>query len=156
MLNLSLLDLFLRLLPEGFLLMFAAYALSGKKVDKKNLCISSILFMIIIFFVRKLPIHFGVHTILLFIVYTSIAVWINKIELMKAISSVLISTIIMLVGEGINGFMLDKLGVKLDVVFKDPLMKNLYFLPSLLIFLVIILIIKRFIRVRKVSGNVFN
>jgi hypothetical protein len=150
MLELSLIDLFLRLLPEGFLLMFAAYTLSGKKVDKKNLCISSILFMIIIFFVRKLPIHFGVHTIILSIVYISLAVWVNKIELMKAISAVLISTIIMFVGEIVNSFALEMLGVKLNIIFNDPLIKNLYLMPSLLIYLVIVLILGKFTKARKV------
>ena len=59
-------------IPESFLLVFVSYVFAGKRVNRKLYFISSILFVIVACLVRRLPIHFGVHTIIIILIYSII------------------------------------------------------------------------------------
>lgn len=141
MLRLSLLELFLRLIPEGIIISFALYILSNVKIDKKKLLISGVIFGISIYLIRLLPIHFGVHTILLIIIYIVISVNFNKINLLKAISSSLVTLMILSACDFINFFMIVHVfNISIEYLLKDPLTKTLLGLPGLGLFFIIILV----------------
>ncbi len=141
MLRLSLLELFVRLIPEGIIISFALYILSNVKIDKKKLLISGVIFGISIYLIRLLPIHFGVHTILLIIIYIVISVNFNKINLLKAISSSLVTLMILSACDFINFFMIVHVfNISIEYLLKDPLTKTLLGLPGLGLFFIIILV----------------
>lgn len=105
MLRLSIIELFLRLIPEGILYAFAMYAFTNtKKIDIKKILICGILLGISIYLIRFLPIHFGVHTILFLMIYIFISVKIIQVEVLNAIAYGLIMVITLFISEWINVF----------------------------------------------------
>ncbi|KZL89460.1 hypothetical protein [Clostridium magnum] len=157
MLKLLPIEIFLRLIPEAFILILAGYAFSSKEVEKKLFCVASILLAMATYFVRMLPIHFGVHTIILLVIYVLLSVKINKIDIVKAMSAGLISSIILFLCEWINVFTLTKLlNINVDIVFKSPVKKCIYLLPSIMLFgLIISLIFYTNVLRKKGCKNVF-
>lgn len=158
MLRLSLLELFVRLIPEGIIISFALYILSNVKIDKKKLLISGVIFGISIYLIRLLPIHFGVHTILLIIIYIVISVNFNKINLLKAISSSLVTLMILSACDFINFFMIVHVfNISIEYLLKDPLTKTLLGLPGLGLFFIIILVFYKIkYKNSEESNHVFN
>lgn len=159
MLQISPLEILFRGVPESFLLIFISYLFTHKKVNKKLCFISSVLLAVITYLVRMLPIHFGVHTIIMMIIYIIVIVVINQIPINKAISSILSGTIMLLICEWINLFILDGwVRVNIEVILKKPLMKILYFIPSLILFACMIWVLRVLINKTKKedSKNVFN
>lgn len=157
MLKLLPIELFLRAIPEALILILAGYAFAGKEIEKKLFCISSILLGVSAYLVRMLPIHFGVHTIILLVVYVLLSVSINKIDIIKAISAGLVSSIILFLCEWINVFVLtDVLKINIDILFKSPIKKGIYLLPSIALFALVIMLLF-YINVihRKGRKNVF-
>lgn len=159
MLQLTLLEFFLRTIPESILLIFFTYLFSGKKINKKYYFVSTIIFAIIAYLVRKLPIYFGVHTIISILIYIIVNVLINKIPIDESISSILSGTILLSVCEWINLFVLnDCLKINIQVMMNHPIMKILYMMPSLILFICFIWLIYLFIFKNKKEDckNVFN
>ena len=106
MLKLTLLEFFLRGLPEGFLIIFAVYAFSKTVINIKRYIVSSIIFVIAVYLIRLLPIQYGVHTILNIIVIIVLAVNINKIGIIKSIQASIMTIILEFICEGINIFII--------------------------------------------------
>lgn len=158
MLQLVPLEFFLRSIPESFLYILISYLFASKKINKKNYFVSSMLFAVTAYLVRRLPIHFGVHTIIMAIIYITINVFVNKIPIDEAISSILIGAILLLTCEWINLFILnDFLKISIQIIASNPMMKTLYMMPSLILFACLILILYLFIfkNKKKDQKNVF-
>ena len=157
MLKLPLLELFLRGIPEGFLIIFSVYAFSKTVVNKKRYLISSIIFLVAVYLIRLLPIQFAVHTILGLIMTIVLTVNINKIPIIKSIQACIVATIVESICEGLNIFMIQYI-FKVDVnyVFNEPTLKIVFGIPSLLIFacIAIFYYISKF--KRKELRDVFN
>lgn len=133
MLKLHPIEFFLRTIPEGFLFVFVVYVFSKTAIDKKKYIISSVLFAIIIFMVRLLPINYGVHTILSLILLLMLTTKYNKIDVMKSISSVLILVLIQFLAEAINILIINLIpNINTDILLEDPVYKTLLGLPSLI------------------------
>lgn len=144
MLKLSIWELIFRTIPEGFAFILASYVFARKDIEKYRYIISSILLGVIVYLIRMLPIHFGVHTILSIMIYILLTTAINKIEVIKAVSAALSSTIIMFLSEGLNVLLLDKLfNIKIEDVVNEVNMKLLYGSPSLIFFVIIIFVLCR-------------
>lgn len=142
MLKLLPIEFFLRTIPEAFILILAAYAFSSKKPEKSVFCISAILLGLATYLIRMLPIHFGVHTIILLVIYVLISVNINKIDIIKAISAGLVSSIVLFFSEWLNVFVLTKvLKIDIDTIFKSPIRKSVYLLPSMMLFVLIVILV---------------
>lgn len=157
MLQLSLLELFFRTLPESCIYIWSGSIFSNNKIDKTKFILSSILLSLCTFCIRLLPIHFGVHTILFLIVYILICALINKIDIIKSISSGLILVIILFICEGINVFILRLLQIDIETTFKEPVTKLLYGIPSLFLFgLIITILYKIKSKRRRLYKNVSN
>ncbi|HEY8892072.1 MAG TPA: hypothetical protein VIM70_17680 [Clostridium sp.] len=135
MLRITLLEFFLRGLPEGFLIIFAVYAFSKTVINLKKYIISTIIYIVAVYLIRLLPIQYGVHTFLNIIVIIVLTVNINKIGVIKSIQASIMAMILEFICEGINVFIIGYI-FKADItyVLREPSLKILYGIPSLLIF----------------------
>ncbi len=141
MLKLSALEFFLRAIPESFLIIFAVYAFSKTTMEVKRYSLSSIIFSVMIYIIRSLPIHYGVHTVLGIIVSILITVNINKIDVIKAIQAVIITITLQFICEGINVFIIQNVfHADINYVFNNSTLKILYGIPSMIILACIVIL----------------
>jgi hypothetical protein len=139
----ALITLILSGIPETFLCVLGIYLLSGMKIPKKTYYCSSILLALLIFFIRKLPINYGVHTILNIISLILLSIYIIKIPVIKAISYTFIVYVLLSLSEVINVVMLiNMFNVDINSVLSDPISKSLFGLPYLFLFGSSILLIR--------------
>ncbi|MBX4260270.1 hypothetical protein KTC96_03065 [Clostridium estertheticum] len=139
MLRLTLSYVFLRILPEEFLFIFAVYVFSKTIINVEKYMKSSIIYIIAVYLIRLLPIQYGIHTIIAVVVVILLTVNINKISIIKSIQASLMTVILLFICEGINVFIIQHI-FKADVkyVFSQPLSKIVYSTPSLVIFALIV------------------
>lgn len=139
MLKLEPIEIFFRLLPEGFLIIFAIYAFSKTKINKNKYIVTSLISGLAFYLIRMLPINYGVHTILSMGFVMLMGVNFNKIELIKVIKSCLIYIITQFASEGVNIFIIQNiLKENINEIFLNPISKILYGTPSLVIMFLII------------------
>ena len=139
MLQLTLLELFTRTIPEGMIFIFAGYVFSNKPLDMKKLAFSGALLGLGTYCIRHLPIHFGIHTILNLLMHMALLVWINNIEFSQAISTALISIAILLVCEWVNILVVTEVfHIPTDFFLNKDLLRVLASIPSLLLFFLIV------------------
>jgi len=135
MLKLTLLDCFARGLPEAFLFILAAYAFSKNALNLRRYLLSSVLLVVMGYCIRLLPIQYGLNTILSTIGLIILIIKINKIDIIKAITSSIAIVILELICEAINVLIIQYVfKADMNFVFNDPTLKILYGIPSLLIF----------------------
>lgn len=135
MLKISFLEFLLRGLPEAFLLIFAIYTFTKSFLQKKSFLFSSLLLGVLVYLIRFLPIHYGVHTLIVIIAMITLSTYINKIDIIKSIKASIVAIILEFFSEGINVFIIQFVFKKdMNLIFSSPLQKTLYGLPSLLIF----------------------
>lgn len=134
MLKLTLLEFLARGIPEAFLFIFAAYAFSKNVLNIRRYLLSSVLFASMGYFIRLLPINYGVNIILSIIIFIIIIININQIDTIKSIKAVVITVILEFACEGINILIIQSI-LKLNVnyIFSNPTLKILYGIPSLLL-----------------------
>lgn len=134
MLHLSVMELFLRAIPDSIILIVGAHIFSNVKIDKQKMIKSTVFISLIIYFIRCLPITFGIHILLGVLGVTIILTKIHHIDLLKVIKGVFLTMFIQYISEIINITWIQLcLGKNLDTVFSNPAIKSLYGLPSLLI-----------------------
>lgn len=141
MLRLTAFEFIVRVIPEAFVLIFAMAALSNTKLNVKRYIISSLLLGICEYGIRMLPINYGVPTILdIFIMI--ILMWsINKADVILAIKSSLITTIVLFISEGLNMIILNFIFKdRLEAIMINPTLKEIYGLPSLICFSIVTII----------------
>jgi len=140
MLRLTAFEFIVRSIPEAFVYIFACYAVSNNKLNIKRYIISSMLFAICVYFIRMLPINYGVHTILSIITQTIILISISKIDIVLAIKSSIITTIFLFIMELLNLLALNLIfKEQLEAIMLNPILKTIYGLPSLVCFGVVVL-----------------
>ncbi|AVK47994.1 hypothetical protein AXY43_08125 [Clostridium sp. MF28] len=141
MLRLTVFEFIFRLVPEAFVLILAMIALSNVKLNSKRYIISSLLLAVCEYGIRLLPINYGVPTILDIFVMIIIMWSINKADVVLSIKSSLITTIVLFMCEGLNMLLLNiAFRNSLDVIMLNPVLKEIYGLPSLVCFAIITLI----------------
>ncbi|MBP2033523.1 hypothetical protein J2Z42_002226 [Clostridium algifaecis] len=156
MIKISLLDVLLRGIPEAFLFVFASYLFCNKKFDEKYIILSTIIFDIGIYCIRILPIQFGVHIILNTILYVFISVKINKISYMQSIQYCIILQVILSLSETVNLFILNSISTyDSHTLLNSSILKNICFLPSIVMFLLGILICYKFLYKKNNVGSNF-
>lgn len=132
MLRISLFEFIIRGIPEEFLFVLAVHAFSKTGINPKRYLISGMLFWVSQYFIRCLPIQYGIHSILSLIVLIIITSLINKIDIIKSIRAGIITFILGFALEGINvcfiQFVLNK---DLNIVVNNPFLKTLYGYPSI-------------------------
>jgi hypothetical protein len=80
---------------SGVVVLLLIYMFSGKRIDKNRFIISSIILGICTYIVRLLPIHFGIHTLIILMLIVLISVVFLKIEIFKAIVAGILIMILM-------------------------------------------------------------
>ncbi|WP_411682628.1 hypothetical protein [Clostridium thailandense] len=158
MLRLTVLEFFLRLIPESLLFTLGVYVFAHVRIEKSRYFASSILLAIGIYLIRMLPIHFGIHTGIVIMLYISLTTFLNKIPIKKAISASMLWTITLSASESLNAYILNCLKLNMQSILNNPLAKVLYFTPSLIMFLLAILLANILISKSEKEGskNVFN
>ncbi|WP_251861163.1 hypothetical protein [Clostridium sp. Marseille-Q2269] len=155
MLKIGITELLIRTLPECFLIIFITQAFSNIKINKSKYLITSVLLSIIIYSIRLLPIHFGVHTILNIIVIILISTLINDITPIKAITYSLILMSSLALSEALNLYFIYKMfATNIEAILNDPLKKCIYLMPSMVMLVIIVLFILK-IKNRRLK-DVFN
>lgn len=147
--KLTLIDIFLKLIPESFILIWGISAISNKLISKKIHIIYCILLSIEVYVVRLLPIHFGVHTIIsnIFIICLLI---IAEFSIDTAIRNTLLMTLLLVISEFLNILLLKIFNINIEVHFKIPGVESFLFLPSLL-FLILLIYLTKFLLRKKVE-----
>ncbi len=151
-------DIFLRLIPEGFIIILAGYAVSRTIINAKLYIISSVVLALITYVFKILPISAALPMILSAIVAIILLVYINKIKVIFAVISTIACMILTLLFEGVNIFVLGTLlGIDPDTIFQNTstILRNVYGLPSLFLFAAIVLTYYLISR-RKAKKNVVN
>ncbi|EJO5346329.1 hypothetical protein NRP93_000371 [Clostridium botulinum] len=144
MLKISITELLVRILPECFLFIFIIQSLSNSKLNKNKYILSSILLSIIMYSIRLLPIHYGVHTILNIMAIILICTFINHVTTIKAITYSLILSIFLGLSESLNLFFVYKIfGQNTVDILNHPLKKCICIMPSIIILVVIALVMFR-------------
>jgi hypothetical protein len=135
MLKLPFIELIIRLIPEGLAFILSGYALTRNVINMKRFLLSGVLLAIAGYFIRLLPIDYGIHSVLTLISFIILVININKFNVIKSIQAGIGSMIIMFISEGVNVAIIQFILKKdIDAIFADPILKTLYGLPSLLIF----------------------
>lgn len=154
MLKVSILELFLRFIPEAALIILTGYIISRKKIELSYVFISSIILAVSIYLIRMLPIQFGIHTILGGIISVLLLISINKISIDKSVFSIFIVIILEGIFETLNLiFIRNILALNTDAILSDPISKVIWFIPSLILVSLTIFIIMVFINKHYKSKN---
>ena len=137
MLRLTWTELFLRSIPELFIIIWGIHVLSRKRLNIRNYVFSSISIALSVFFIRRLPIYFGVHMIANIILIISVMI-IIEIPVIKAVRNTLIMIFVLSLSEFINFFILNLLKINTNFEGINPIMKCILCSPSLIITLIFI------------------
>lgn len=158
MFQLTIPDIFLRVIPEVVLFTWASYCISSTKINRKNFALSCLILGIGCYLIRSLPIIFGINSLLIVLLVISVNIWINKISKIKAIKTSVFVYIVMFFSELITVVILQVLlKVNLSEIVKNSLLKNIYLAPTLIVFAVAILVINKVLTKRaskKLNVNV--
>ena len=150
MFQISLIELIGRTIPEGLLFVWAFYTLSQTKIQLNRYFLSVLIMVILSQGSKLLPIHSEVHTLLILVGLIITNVLINKINTIKSILVTLSTTIIEFICEIINLLLIQYLfKVDTEYIFSNSKLKVLYGLPSLILFVFFIILIKLLINKRK-------
>ncbi|WP_238883103.1 hypothetical protein [Clostridium sp. YIM B02551] len=129
-----LIELVVTCIPQMFLMAITIYMIANKIFDKKKILISTAIMGPIGLVVPKLPISFGVHTIIMMSIYLIVLISINKIEVRKSVSGLLVCLFIIIISEFINFAILGVFGITPD---KKEFITQFYMIPSTLIYILI-------------------
>jgi len=152
MLKVTILEFFIRFVPESFLVIIAGNIFANKRIERTPLIISGVILSISIYLIRMLPILFGVHTVLGAAVAAILFIVVNKIPVTRAISSTFVIIIILGISETLNLiFIQEVLKVDIQKILANPVEKVLYFIPSMLI--VVCNIILFYIVLKKIKNR---
>lgn len=153
--KLTYIDFFLKLIPESFIFIWGISTISNKVISKKIHIIYCILLSIVIYVVRLLPIHFGVHTIINNI-FTICLLIIAEFSINTAIRNTLLMTLLILISESFNILLLKILNINIEVQSEMPGVVSLLFLPSLLLLILLIYLTKFLLRKKVEKINVID
>ncbi|APM41315.1 hypothetical protein [Clostridium kluyveri] len=155
MLKLQWIEIFLRLIPEMFLVIWGIAIISRRSLNIKKHILLSIMLGIIVFFTRDLPIYFGVHTIII-IILTIITMVIAGIPIIASIYGTLIMSLMLSLSESVNMILLNLLNTTTTINSMNPIKKCILGIPSLVILFLIIITLNYIITRRKKLKDVSN
>ncbi len=135
--SISLIELIIKGIPEGFLTILGMHFFTKTKVDGKKYFLLGIAYIVITYLVRKLPIHLGVNT-LISILTMILLFWAaykeQREKAAKIIASAVAIYIIIMVSEAINVLSLQAIygRAQMELLLSDefPLTKSIYTIPS--------------------------
>lgn len=142
--KISILELFIGLIPEAIVFMFGGYILTRTKLEVKKILCFGIIIGFISYLIRLMPVIPGISIIFIVITVTLFLVIISRVDVMKTIPAVLTLFVLRLGTEWLNVMLLEKvLNLPLEEIFKNPVAKTIAGMPSFLVFALIIFILYR-------------
>ncbi|WP_236897403.1 hypothetical protein [Clostridium beijerinckii] len=148
MFKLTCIDFFFRTIPETFILIYGIHTISQKSINIHKYILSGLILSILIFFIRELPIYFGVHTEFS-MVATMFTMLFVDIPLILNIQSTFLIYLMLSLSEFVNMLLLNKAQVNTDISILEPLIRCLYGIPSLIILILLIISIKFLLKKRR-------
>lgn len=130
----QIIEFLLRGIPEMFITLFGIGIIADKKTSIKKYIFFSIVLGISAFFVRKLPIYFGIHTILATILIIGI-VYISGVPLIKAIYASLLMASLLSFCEYLNLVLLDYFHIDITLANLSLIKKVILTSPSLILYI---------------------
>jgi hypothetical protein len=155
MLRLTWIEFLFRTIPEIFILIWGIHVIAKKSINIRQYVCSSIIIATLSFFVRWLPIYFGVHMIINLILMISIMVVIN-INIVRAIYGTLLIYFILSLSEFFNIVILNFLNININIDVLTPITKCIIGVPSLIMLVLLILLIKYLLKMKEGIGSVSN
>lgn len=157
MLKLHWIELFLRSIPEMFLVILGITTIAKKSFSIKKYIFLSIIMGIIAFLIRNLPIYFGVHTIII-LIFTIIIMVISGIPIIISVYSTLIISLMLSLSEFISIFILNffNINTNINIINVNSIKKCILGIPSLVILFLIIITLNYITTRREKSKNVSN
>ncbi|MHB1452385.1 MAG: hypothetical protein ACYCYM_00315 [Saccharofermentanales bacterium] len=157
MLQISLFELVVRGILEGFLFILAVHAFSRTRIDRIPYTISSLIFISFTYVIRLLDINFGVHTVLNLIVIIGLCVFINRLSLFSVVKGAMLSVLIMFAIEGVNIALLQFVYKDdLVLIIADPYKKTLAGMPGIILFGITVIILYYIMAYKKNMTKVEN
>lgn len=137
----SLVELFARGIFEGFLLVLANHAFARKKIIWKPYIITGVLVAMVTYFIKLLPITFGVPMILSSLCMIFLCVFICKIDLFTSVKGAMLTILILIAIETLNFLFLSLIlnESKYNEVVADPYQMLVAGLPGLALFAVVVI-----------------
>lgn len=155
MMKLNYIEFFLRCIPEALLIIWGICIVARKSINIKIYIFSSTIMGLVVFFVRMLPIYFGVHTFI-GVVLIICTMAIIGMPIVKSIYGTLLMFLILSLSEYLNMTILNLLNVNTNIEFTNPVMKSVFGIPSLIITGLFIIVIQHFTNKGKKLKNVID
>ena len=158
-LNISLLELIIKGIPETCIFVYAVLIITQTKFNAKRYIFFVSILILSTYVIRNLPIKLGADTLLCLLIMLFGFIYIFKIDAHKAFKSLLSLTIILLISECINILVLYIAFGKSSTTYilLSPQNRTIYSIPSTLIFGLIIYIYNKILKQqRKVSDNSYG
>ncbi|ENZ03284.1 hypothetical protein [Clostridium thermobutyricum] len=130
-------------IPESFLLVFSLYVLTKAKFDFKRYFTSVVLLSFSVYLIRLLPISYGIHTILNIIILVGLGIEINKIDMIDTVRAAIIAAVVLFLSEGLDLGIMKVFAENINYIFNNEILKIIWGFPSLIIFVILILLIKK-------------
>jgi len=152
--KMSILDLIVKGIPESAIFVLGIYAFSKTKIIAKQYWFVVSILFVSIYFIRMLPINYGVNTLLSVILASILGIAIIKITFLQAIKASLLTIVAVLIGEGVNFYILQvAYGTQKTLeIMGDPIAKTINTIPSTIVFGLIIFTVY-YVKVIHVKGN---
>lgn len=147
MLKLQWVEIFLRCIPEMLLIIWGVYEIAKRSINMKIYILSSIIMGLVTFFVRMLPIYFGVHTFIIVILIICLMSIIG-IPIINAICGSLLMVLILYLSELLNIAILNLFNINICIQFLGPIRKSMLGIPSLVITYLFIITIRYYMKIR--------
>jgi len=131
--------------PETFLIIKIGFNLFNLDVDSWKSLLIALITGVIIYFIRLMPLMFGVHTLIGIVLLTILVAIFEKIDLWDSFVSVLLGFIIFGVIENVVlTIFLNITSKTINDLALNPWLNILSFLPTLIMVLILYGLIKRF------------
>lgn len=133
----------IRSLPESILLILAGFILLNLKIDKIKILKVGLIFGIIVTGIRSLPTAYGIHTVLSMMMLGFVLIKTTEVQLAQGIMATCGIFISLALSEGIYvGIATGLFGIDMDILVNPNIEGAIMSLPSLLIFIGIVMIMK--------------
>ena len=83
----AMIEFALRALPEAAIFIYSVHVFANSKIERNRFVITSIMMGMLAIIYKRLPIHYGINTVLCIMTIIIFSVLINKIEMLKSYKS---------------------------------------------------------------------
>lgn len=125
---------------QAFIIVFGIYTFNRQKIERKKYLLTSIMFAVITFLVRQLPISFGVHTIFNMLAFIIICIVLLKMPAVSTIQSMVFVVVLLLASEMIGMLIAGAIfgNSRIQNIMENTKQRALLSIPINLIFLLMV------------------